>query len=171
LWAASLAKADPALKSWKEYTQIAASFGAIVGCVLGAAFSGWAGRRIGYVLLCLTSLGSVVLFYQGNPPDVSAFGWRFLLTAGLMGGTSAAFYGWLPLYLPEMFPTRVRATGQGFGYNFGRIIAAIGVLQVPVLMGDPPDYARACSWLSLIYLVGLVVIWLAPETRGKPLPE
>ena len=58
----------------------------------------------------------------------------------------ASFYGWLPLYLPELFPTRVRATGQGFGFNFGRILAAVGVLQVPVLMGDPPDYARACSW-------------------------
>jgi hypothetical protein len=38
-------------------------------------------------------------------------------------------------------------------------------------MGDPPDFARACSLLALIYLVGLFVIWLAPETRGQPLPE
>src|SRR5207302_11374600 len=97
-------------------------------------------------------------------------GW-FLFTSFLMGGFSAAFYGWLPLYLPELFPTRVRATGQGFGFNFGRIIAAIGVLPVPVLMGQPPNYARACSSLAFIYLAGLVVIWLVPETRGQPLPE
>ena len=45
-----------------------------------------------------------------------------------MGGVSASFYGWLPLYLPELFPTRVRATGQGLSFNFGRILAAIGVL-------------------------------------------
>jgi hypothetical protein len=89
----------------------------------------------------------------------------------LAGGFSAAFYGWLPLYLPELFPTRVRATGQGFGFNFGRILAAIGVLQVPALMGKPPDYARACSLLALIYVAGVFLIWLAPETRGKPLPE
>jgi len=95
----------------------------------------------------------------------------FLVTAFLAGGFSAAFYGWLPLYLPELFPTRVRATGQGFGFNFGRILAAVGVLQVPQLMGQPPDYARACSLLAFIYLAGLVVIWFAPETKGKPLPE
>jgi hypothetical protein len=45
------------------------------------------------------------------------------------------------------------------------------VLQVPVLMGTPQDDARACSLLAFIYLAGLVVIWLVPETRGKPLPE
>ena len=41
--------------------------------------------------------------------------------AVLLGVFTAAFYGWLPLYLPELFPTRVRATGQGLSFNFGRI--------------------------------------------------
>jgi hypothetical protein len=94
-----------------------------------------------------------------------------MVTVFLMGAFSASFYGWLPLFLPELFPTRVRATGQGFGFNFGRIIAAVGVLQVPALMGKPPDYARACSMLAFIFLLVIVVIWLAPETKGKPLPE
>jgi len=156
-----------AARYWKEYTQILGAVGAIVGCIVGALLAGWAGRRLVYVLLCLTSLGSVLLFYRGN----TAFDGMFMATAFLMGGTSAAFYGWLPLYLPELFPTRIRATGQGFGFNFGRILAAVGVLQVPVLMGKPPDYARACSLLAFIYLAGLAVIWLAPETRGKPLPD
>jgi MFS family permease len=154
-------------RHWKEYTQMVGAFGAVVGCISGALLAGWAGRRIAYVFLCLTSLASVLAFYRLN----STFDALFVVTAFLSGGFSAAFYGWLPLYLPELFPTRVRATGQGFGFNFGRIIAAIGVLQVPVLMGQPPDYARACSSLAFIYLVGLVVIWLVPETRGKALPE
>lgn len=175
-WASQLAEtavkegvAQNEASAWKDYTQISLAAGAIVGCVLGAAFAGWAGRRIAYVLLCVTSLASVLLFYRGN----TEFGAWFLFTAFLMGGFSAAFYGWLPLYLPELFPTRVRATGQGFGFNFGRIIAAIGVLQVPVLIGVGPtaDFPRGCSMLAFIYLFGLVVIWLAPETHGKPLPE
>ncbi len=156
-------------RHWKEYTQMTASLGAIVGCIGGALLAGWQGRRFAYVFLCLGSLGSVLWFYRGN----TTFDALFLLTAFLAGGFSAAFYGWLPLYLPELFPTRVRATGQGFGFNFGRILAAIGVLQVPVLMGKPPNanYAVACSSLAFIYVVGVFVIWLAPETRGKPLPE
>ncbi len=164
---AAVAERQDAVRHWKEFTQILGAGGAIIGSIAGALLAGWAGRRLAYICLCLTSLAAVLAFYQWN----KTFDALFMLTAFLSGGFSAAFYGWLPLYLPELFPTRVRATGQGFGFNFGRIIAAIGVLQLPVLMGKPPDYATACSSLAFIYLAGLVVIWLVPETRGKPLPE
>jgi hypothetical protein len=73
-----------------------------------------------------------------------------------------------------LFPTRLRATGQGFSFNFGRVLAAIGVLQqapLMLLLGGKDDYAVPCSILSCIYVVGVVIIWFAPETRGKPLPE
>jgi MFS family permease len=175
IWAHQLgqkaAEQAPDLKEsvrfWKEYTQVTSALGAVFGCLAGALLAGWAGRRIAYAFLCLASLAAVLWFYQGH----TTFNFPFLVAIFLAGGFSAAFYGWLPLYLPELFPTRVRATGQGFGFNFGRILAAIGVLQVPALMGKPPDYARACSYLALIYVAGLFVIWLAPETRGKPLPD
>jgi hypothetical protein len=49
-------------------------------------------------------------------------------------GITASFYGFFPLYFPELFPTSVRATGQGFCFNFGRLIAAIGSLQLGNLM-------------------------------------
>jgi MFS family permease len=165
-WADKLTEGT-GLKGWAPYTQMASSLGAMIGCVLGAAFADVVGRRVAYVALCITSLGAVGLFYQTN----TAVGLYFLLTAALMGGTTAAFYGWLPLYLPELFPTRVRATGQGFGFNFGRILAAVGVLQVPLLIGPEKEFARAGTLLALIYLLGLLVIWLGPETRGKPLPD
>lgn len=167
-WADQLGKkADPPVVAAREYAQIASALGATAGCIVGAAFAGWAGRRITYVLLCLASLGAVLWFYQMN----EAFGAAFLASLFVVGFFSAAFYGWLPLYLPELFPTRIRATGQGFAFNFGRILAAVGVLQLPLLMGKPPNYPQACSLLAFIYLAGVVVIWLAPETRGKPLPE
>jgi hypothetical protein len=85
---------------------------------------------------------------------------------------SASFYGWFPLYLPELFPTAVRATGQGFAYNFGRILAAVGGLQTAALMAlFGGSFPKAGSVLTLFYLVGLVIIWLGPETKGKPLPS
>jgi hypothetical protein len=91
---------------------------------------------------------------------------------GLVGGTTAAFYGWLPLYLPELFPTRVRATGQGISFNFGRILAAVGALQMGQFMQFyNGSYAKAGAVVTLIYIAGLVLIWLAPETKGRPLPE
>jgi len=164
---AAVKSAKDATRPYAQYAQMSSALGATIGCVVGAAFAGWAGRRIAYVLLCVTSLGAVWWFYLGN----TEFGAMFLVSLFFTGFFSAAFYGWLPLYLPELFPTRIRATGQGFCFNFGRILAAVGVLQVPVLMGSPPNYPQACSTLALIYVLGVLVIWLAPETRGRALPE
>lgn len=165
------------MPSAKAYTQMWSAAGAIVGTILAALMGDWLGRRLSYFLLCLASLGSALFFFKGAPlvffDGTPEYGAIFLITAALAGGITASFYGWLPLYLPELFRTGVRATGQGFSFNFGRVLAAIGVLQIGHLMKDvfKNDYASACSLMSLIYIVGMVIIWLAPETRGKPLPE
>ncbi len=163
----------------KEYAQIWLAVGAIVGTLLAAMMGDWMGRRPAYCLLCMLSLASVYALYLGN----RSYGPVMLFWTFVAGTMTASFYGWLPLYLPELFGTNVRATGQGFGYNFGRILAAVGVLQTGNLMGlfkedavvagitIPHGYPLACSTMSLIYFVGMGLIWLAPETRGKPLPE
>jgi MFS family permease len=153
----------------KAYTQFWGALGAVFGTIAAALLADAVGRRLAYTLMCLASMGSVLMFYLGN----TAFDARFLASMFVVGFMTASFYGWLPLYLPELFPTRVRATGQGFGFNFGRILAAIGVLQTSSLMKvfEQSGYPKACSAMSLIYLVGVVIIWFAPETRGKPLPE
>jgi hypothetical protein len=155
--------------SARAATQIASGFGAIAGTI-GAALLGTAiGRRWSYFLLCVAALGSSLAFFKLN----SVYGTQFVSMAFLAGGLTASFYGWLPLYLPELFPTRVRAFGQGFAFNFGRILAAVGALQFAYLMRNvfEGSYPKACSVLSLIYLVGMVVIWFAPETHKQPLPE
>jgi MFS family permease len=166
VWADQLTRGE-----WPQaraYTQISSGFGAVVGTVLAAFLGDWLGRRLTYALLCLSSLVSALVFFQLN----DTFGVSFLIAVFVAGCCTASFYGWIPLYLPELFRTGVRATAQGFSYNFGRILAAIGVLQTPNLMGlFQGGYPEACSIMSLIYLVGLVIIWFAPETRGKPLPE
>jgi MFS family permease len=154
----------------KSWTQVASSSGAVVGTIAAALVGGWLGRRVTYCFLCAASLVATLLLYQTNTaytPD-----W-FLLCTFLAGGLTASFYGWLPLYLPELFPTKVRATGQGFSFNFGRVIAAIGTLQGGYLIMTvyKGDFATVCSIMSLIYLVGVAIIWLAPETKGQPLPE
>ena len=65
----------------------------------------------------------------------TTFGTPFLVTVFIAGGFTASFYGWLPLYLPELFRTNVRATAQGFAFNFGRILAAVAALQLGNLIG------------------------------------
>ncbi|HYH65782.1 MAG TPA: MFS transporter [Urbifossiella sp.] len=148
--------------------QIASSLGAAAGCVAAALLGGLIGRRPAYAVLCVASLATIVGFYQLN----TQYGTAFVLSAGLMGFVTAGFYGWLPLYLPELFRTAVRATGQGFGFNFGRILAAAGNLQMPALLAAfDNDYGRACAVVAGVYGVGLALILIAPETKGRPLPE
>ncbi len=166
LWADQLA--GPARPYAKGVTQVVISIGAIIGCIVAPIIGGQIGRRPVYFGLCLLSLLACQLLFR----EWWQYGINFLLMAGIAGCLTAAFYGWLPMYLPELFPTRVRATGQGLSFNFGRILAAGGTLSTGQLMQlFQGSYPRACSTITLIYVVGLALIWLAPETKGKPLPE
>jgi len=152
----------------RPWMQISSSIGAAIGCVAAALLGGRLGRRPVYASLCVLSMITMVGFYKLN----TEYGLAFVLSAGLLGMISASFYGWLPLYLPELFRTSVRATGQGFGFNFGRILAAVGQLQMTNLLDAfDRNYANACSVVAVVYLCGLVLIYFAPETKGKPLPE
>lgn len=152
----------------KAYVLFASSFGAILGCLVAPLVGARFGRRPVYFGLCLCSLLVCTFLFR----QLTQYDGRFLVMVGVVGFFTAAFYGWLPQYLPELFPTRVRATGQGLAYNFGRIIAAMGAWKMGALMGYfDKSYAKAGSTIVLIYLVGMVLIWLAPETKGRPLPE
>ncbi len=155
-------------KNAAPVTQISSSLGAALGCVVAAQLGGRLGRRPVYVGMCVSSLLVLLGLFRLN----TEFGWPLVVWAGVAGAVTASFYGWLALYLPELFPTKVRATGQGFGYNFGRILAAVGALQTGNLLAAfGNDYAKACSVAAVVYLLGLVLIAFAPETKGKPLPE
>lgn len=152
----------------KQWTQFSSASGAVFGSFGGAILGYRFGRRRVYLGLCLGSLLTALIFFQTN----SAFDAWFLVSVFFLGLVTAAFYGWLPLYLPELFPTRVRATGQGISFNFGRILAAIGALQTGALLRSlGGSYPQACTLVSLIYLVGAIIIWWAPETKDRPLPE
>ena len=165
LWADQMA--GPGAPQAKAYTQTLTAVGSVVGCLVGAWIGGRLGRRPAYFLLCLGSLASCAWIFRG----FDHYGAGFLAMTFLVGFTTASFYGWLPLYLPELFPTRVRATAQGAAFNAGRILAAAAALQMGVLMrAFDGSYARAGAIITLVYVVGLFAIWLAPETKGRPLP-
>lgn len=148
--------------------QMIQGLGAIIGTLLAPLIGARLGRRPAYFLLCLASFLICAFTFR----SVSTFTSGFLGLAFVMSLSTASFYGWFPLYFPELFPTRVRATGQGLSYNFGRIFAAVGALtQGQLVAAFEGSYSRAGAIVTLVYLVGMVLIWFAPETKGKPLPE
>jgi MFS transporter, SHS family, sialic acid transporter len=166
-WASTL---DPG--GWSnvsQYTQIATSVGAIIISFAIPFLANLLNRRVTYTILCLSSLAIAWIFFRTSTLIDTAF----MVKAFLLGGITAGFYGFFPLYLPELFPTRVRATGQGFCFNVARILAAIGGLQIANLVAlfEPAPNATglAYSTLCLIYLVGVVLVWFAPETKGRAL--
>ncbi len=152
----------------KAEVAMLSAMGAILGCVSGPLIGGRLGRRPAFFGLCFASLVVCGVLFRVELD----YGTTFKCLVFFAGMTTAAFYGWFPLYLPELFPTRCRATGQGIGYNMGRIMAAgcaIGSGQLVAVFDG--DYARMGAVITLVYLVGMIVIWWAPETKGKPLPE
>lgn len=152
----------------KAITMLLLSVGAIVGCFGGSAIGALMGRRAAYFTLCLLSLLCCGILFR----TIHEYGAVFMILSFLVGAFTAAFYGWLPLYLPELFPTRARATGQGVCFNSGRILAAVGAITQGQLVSHfSGSYTKAGAVLSLVYIVGMVLIWFGPETKGKPLPE
>jgi MFS family permease len=94
----------------------------------------------------------------------------------IMGACQLALFGGYAIYFPELFPTRLRSTGTSFCYNVGRFVAAIGPFTLGILVGtvfkDYPDPMRYGGvTMCAFFLVGLVALPFAPETKGKPLPE
>jgi hypothetical protein len=149
--------ADP--KS-KARTQVVRSAGGIFGSLLGGVIAAVLGRRLSYFLISLGALGtSTYIFTQLDPGDPAFPVWAFIL-----GFISIVYFGWLPLFLPELFPTRVRSTGSGVSFNTGRVVAGVVVLTAGLLLDLlGGDYRRVGFTTGLIYVVGMLIIWLAPR--------
>ena len=88
----------------------------------------------------------------------------------MMGFAQLAVYAGYSIYFPELFPTRLRGTGVGFCYNTVRYLAA----PAPMLLGylaTLMSFRNAAILMSLVYIVGMISLIWAPETKGQPLPE
>lgn len=165
-WADQLVKGHNL--SAKANTQILVALGATCGALVAPLVGARLGRRPAYFLLCLVSFVLCALLFR----VINAYGPAFLGLSFAVGAATASFYGWFPLYLPELFPTRVRATAQGTCYNSGRILAAVGAeTQGGLVRLYNGNYAHAGAVITMVYLLGMGLIWLAPETKGKPLPD
>lgn len=148
--------------------QFMRSFGAVFGSLMGGYFATQFGRRTSYFVTCLLSfLISGYIFWQLEPNDPSFLWWVF--TIGVIATTA---FGWLPLCLPELFPTEVRAAGSGVSFNFGRILTAVGVLGSGFLMGAlQGDYALVGRFTHWIFAIGMIAILFAPDTSQRRMDD
>lgn len=153
------------LKAWTQWMK---SAGGAIGSLLGGLLASLCGRRTAYFAISLAALASSsYIFRYLTPLDDNFLTW--VLIQGFFG---TIYFGWLPLYLPELFPTRVRATGTGVTFNWGRILTAVGVLLGGQLMLTFDwNYPLVGQWTCLVYGLGMIVICFAPDTSRAKLEE
>jgi MFS family permease len=151
---------------WAGYTGMAYNLGAIVGYISLGFFADVVGRKpVVMVFYAAALIMTPVLFLWTSDLNL------LLLAACVNGFFTLGQYSWMPVWLPELFPTRVRATGMAFAFNTPRFIACIGPLVAGALIANFGGFGNTAVTISMIYVVGFIAAIFLPETRGKPLPE
>ncbi len=158
---------------WAGITSLLQNSGSFLGIFAFSIITAYIGRRLTFALFFVMagiSTAGVFLFLN----SWSDIFWM----VPIMGFFQLAIFGGYAIYLPELFPTRLRSTGTSFCYNVGRLFAAsgpfaLGLLTSHVYSGleDPLPLRYAGVTMCSIFLVGLMALPFLPETKGKPLPE
>ena len=158
---------DRAVQStYVSYAIMALNLGALVGYFCFGPMADRFGRRPIFAVMCAGSLVMLPITFL-TPPAYA----HVLLLLPVLGFFNNGIFSGFPIYLPELYPTSLRATGAGFCFNAGRILASTGPFLTGFLVTSLGSFGRAASAVALIYLVGLAILPFAPETRGRPLPD
>ena len=159
------------LTRWAGYTSMMLNLGAFFGIYGFSLLSERIGRRPTFACAFVAAgLSTATVFWCMN--DVSDVFWM----VPLMGFCLLSLFGGYAIYFPELFPTRLRSTGTSFCYNVGRFIAAsgpftLGLLTSVVFDAYPEPMRYAGVTMCSVFLIGLLALPFAPETRGQPLPD
>ncbi len=138
---------------------------AVVGCAMSGILCDRFGRKFSIFFGFAGCFVCSWLLFATNP----TFTTGVYLETGLLGFFIGLAQANLYIYLPELFPTRIRATGVGFGLNAGRITTAVAVFFLSVVVAALGSHAFAALTFAGSYLIGCVIVFSAPETKGKGL--
>ncbi len=158
---------------WTGVNAMMLNLGAFFGIYGFSLLTHKVGRRPAFAIcFILAMLSTAMVFWY-----LDDFNQIFWMTP-LMGFCQLSLFGGYAIYFPELFPTRLRSTGTSFCYNVGRFVAATGPLALSQLSNlftgegytrEPMRYAGVA--MCSVFLLGLLALPFAPETKGQPLPE
>jgi len=146
--------------------------GSFLGMMTFTVAATLAGRRIAFLGAFILCLATTIFVFNNLKTGSDAY-WML----PMMGFAQLSVFGGYSIYFPELFPTRLRGTGVGFCYNTVRYLAAafppmlmyLNRLLIERHIEQP--FRKAATILSAIFVLGIVALIWAPETKGKPLPE
>jgi len=116
-----------------------------------------------YYLMCLILTPVVYLWTQSMG--------ALLAAVTVFGFFTGGIWAWAPVWLPELFPTRMRGTAVAFCFNAPRWISCVGPLIAGTLIVGLGGFGPAATIVGLFFILGAVAAPFLPETNGKPLPE
>lgn len=166
-YVASLAvKQGLSATQWTSFAGMSYNFGAVCGYIaFGFCADVWGRKPVTIAWFTLAWLITPVLFLWTHNLAL------ILVVAGINAFFTLGQYTWCPTWLPEAYPTHIRATAVSFCFNAPRFIAFLGPLLAGTLITYFGDYGKAAVIVSMIYVLGIVAAPFFPETRGKPLPQ
>ncbi len=164
-WADTLSRGT--MPGYKATVQFWWAVGATLGSFFGAQIAAYLGRKRAYTLISFGATTLTLLMFLGTRPLHPTF----LPIVFVQGFVTTLFFGWLPLFLPELFPTHVRATGSGIAFNTGRFATAAGVLAVGELFGTLKAFSTVGACGALIYGLGIIAIQFIPDAKAPLLPQ
>jgi MFS family permease len=151
---------------WASFAGMTYNVGAIAGYIgLGFLADAYGRKRVTFAFFLMAFLLTPVLFLWTH--DIGLL----LLVSAVTGFFSLGQYTWMPTWLPELYPTRVRGTAIAFCFNVPRLLAWSGPLVAGTLIARFGGYGHAAVTVGFIYVIGIVLTPFLPETNGKPLPE
>jgi len=150
---------------WVGLTMIVQNFGSFLGMLAFTRLTHQFGRKKMFALSAVCAFVSTVLVFKFLTQP-----WEIFVFCPVMGFFQLALFAGFAIYLPELFPLRLRSTGTGFCYNVGRFVAASGPFTLGLLQ-HRLSFRDACCWVSSVYLLALLALPFLPETKGQPLPE
>lgn len=161
----------PLVDKWASWGLLTLQIGAFFGMLTASWVAAKLGRKPAFAIAFSTAMVATACafwFYR----DASQTFWLI----PIMGFFQLAVFAVYAIYLPELFPTHLRSTGVSFCYNVGRFLAAagvpvIGLLKTEVFANSPEPMRPAALTMCAIFLLGLIVLPFATETKDQPLPE